>query len=92
MPRRSDGTRCIANNALVAITLLIAVCEPVEKGVIINWTTPLTVKEWLQCEGAATSVLACRRLSSGEFSSRLFRQPIWLPRWRGIYACIRLDA
>jgi len=36
MLRRADGTRRIADNALVAITLLIAVSEPAEKGVIIS--------------------------------------------------------
>jgi hypothetical protein len=36
MLRRDDGTRRIADNALVAITLLIAVSEPAEKRVIIS--------------------------------------------------------
>ncbi len=36
MLRRADGMRRIADNALVAITLLVAVSEPAEKAVIIN--------------------------------------------------------
>ena len=36
MLRREDGARRIADNALVAITLLIAVSEPAEKRVIIS--------------------------------------------------------
>jgi prophage maintenance system killer protein len=36
MLRRDDGARRIADNALVAITLLIAVSEPAEKRVIIS--------------------------------------------------------
>lgn len=36
MLRRADGTRRLAGNALVAITLLIAVSEPAEKAVIIS--------------------------------------------------------
>ncbi len=41
MLRRADGTRRIADNALVAITLLIAVSEPAEKGVIVNMVVNL---------------------------------------------------
>lgn len=33
--RREDGTKRIADNALVAMTLLIAVSEPAEKHVIV---------------------------------------------------------
>jgi hypothetical protein len=36
MLRREDGARRIADNALVAITLLIAVCEPAEMRVIVD--------------------------------------------------------
>jgi death-on-curing family protein len=36
MLRRDDGTRRIADNVLVAITLRIAVSEPAEKRVIIS--------------------------------------------------------
>lgn len=36
MLRRADGARRIADNALVAITLLVAVSEPAEKAVIIS--------------------------------------------------------
>ena len=41
MLRRTDGTRRIADNALVAITLLIAVSEPAEKRVIIGMVVNL---------------------------------------------------
>lgn len=41
MLRRGDGTRRIADNALVAITLLIAVSEPAEKAVIISMVVNL---------------------------------------------------
>ena len=41
MLRRADGTRRIADNALVAITLLIAVSEPAEKDVIISMVVNL---------------------------------------------------
>jgi hypothetical protein len=34
--RREDGTKRIASNALVAMTLLIAVSEPAEKDVLIS--------------------------------------------------------
>ncbi len=36
MLRQEDGTRRIANNALVAMTLLIAVSQPSEKPIIVN--------------------------------------------------------
>ena len=36
MLRRADGARRIADNALVAITLMVAVSEPAEKAVIIS--------------------------------------------------------
>jgi hypothetical protein len=41
MLRRDDGARRIADNALVAITLLIAVSEPAEKRVIISMVVNL---------------------------------------------------
>lgn len=41
MLRRADGTRRIADNALVAITLLVAVSEPAEKAVIISMVVNL---------------------------------------------------
>ncbi len=41
MLRRADGARRIADNALVAITLLIAVSEPAEKRVIISMVVNL---------------------------------------------------
>ena len=41
MLRREDGARRIADNALVAITLLIAVSEPAEKRVIISMVVNL---------------------------------------------------
>jgi prophage maintenance system killer protein len=41
MLHRDDGARRIANNALVAITLLIAVSEPAEKRVIISMVVNL---------------------------------------------------
>ncbi len=41
MLRRADGTRRIADNALVAIALLIAVSEPAEKRVIISMVVNL---------------------------------------------------
>jgi hypothetical protein len=82
VPWRSDFTRCIADNALVAVTLLITVSEPVEKGVIINRATLLTVKEWLQCEGAATSVLVPRIIERGMWqqsipATHLFASMAW---------------
>jgi hypothetical protein len=41
MLRRDDGARRIADNALVATTLLIAVSEPAEKRVIISMVVNL---------------------------------------------------
>jgi len=41
MLRREDGTRRIADNALVAMTLLIAVSQPAEKPIIINMVVNL---------------------------------------------------